>query len=131
MSMMLEHSPEALAEMVLKDLADNPRLRQQILSIGIPILMPDGERLLRGPVIKSLDSEHGWVDLTPENMSRWQERATALRVAIRTSRASESSSRIDRSYPAMMTWSEDDDIDVGEIAGWLFNNEERGRRGKD
>lgn len=131
MSMMLEHSPEALAEMVLKDLTDNPRLRQQILSIGIPILMPDGERLLRGPVIKSVDSEHGWVDLTPENMSRWQERATALRAAIRTSLASESSSRIDRSYPSMMAWSDDDDIDVGEIAGWLFNNEERGRRGKD
>jgi hypothetical protein len=127
----LEHSPEELARILLEDLTGDAGLRQQILSVGIPILMPDGERLMRGPVIKSADNEHGWVDLTPANMSRWQERATALQAAIKASQVTDSSSRIDRSYPSMRTWSEDDAIDVGEIAGWLFNYEELGRRGKD
>jgi hypothetical protein len=128
---MINHSPDELSGMLLKDLTDNAGLRQQILSIGIPILMPDGAHMMRGPVIKSGDSEHGWVDLTPANMSLWQERATALHTAIQAARGSDSSSRFDRSYRSMRTWSEDDHFDVGEIAGWLFNIEEQGRRGKD
>jgi len=117
--------------MLLKDLTENAGLRQHILSTGIPILMPDGAHLMRGPVIKSGDSEHGWVDLSPANMSRWQERATALHAAIQAARGSDSSSRFDRSYRSMRTWSDDDSFDVGEVAGWLFNIEEQGRRGKD
>lgn len=127
----LNHTPDELAEMLLKDLTENAGLRQQILSIGIPILLPDGAQMMRGPVIKSTDSEHGWVDLTPANMSRWQERATALQAAIQASHGSDTSSRFDRSYRSMRTWSEEDDFDVGEFAGWLFNYEEQGRRGKD
>lgn len=130
-SKVLDQAPEELARTLLEDVSADANLRQQILSIGIPILMPDGERLMRGPVIKSAESEHGWVDLTPANMSRWQARAAALQAAIKASAVSDSSSRLDRSYPSMRTWSEDDAIDVGEIAGWLFNYEERGRRGKD
>lgn len=125
------HAPEELSQLLLKDLTENAGLRQQILSTGIPILLPDGERLLRGPVIKSGDSENGWVDLTPANMSRWQGRTVALRAAIQASRSADSSSRFDRSYRSMRTWSEEEDFDVGEIAGWLFNYEEQGRRGKD
>jgi NAD(P)-dependent dehydrogenase (short-subunit alcohol dehydrogenase family) len=127
----VNHAPDGLARKLLHDLTDHPRLRQQILSIGIPILLPDGARLMRGPVIKSPDSDHGWVDLTPANMSRWQERLTALQAAIEASRSSGSGSRFDRSYRAMRTWTEDDAFDVGELAGWLFTYEEQGRRGKD
>jgi NAD(P)-dependent dehydrogenase (short-subunit alcohol dehydrogenase family) len=125
------HTPEELSQLLLKDLTEGASLRQQILSTGIPILLPDGERLMRGPVIKSGDSENGWVDLTPANMSRWQGRIVALRAAIQASRSTDSSSRFDRSYRSMRTWSKDEDFDVGEIAGWLFNYEEQGRRGKD
>ncbi len=127
----LNHAPDELSRMLLKDLTENAGLRQHILSTGIPILMPDGAHLMRGPVIKSGDSEHGWVDLSPANMSRWQERATALHAAIQAARGSDSSSRFDRSYRSMRTWSDDDSFDVGEVAGWLFNIEEQGRRGKD
>jgi NAD(P)-dependent dehydrogenase (short-subunit alcohol dehydrogenase family) len=126
----LDYEADELSRMLLKDLTENPDLRQHILSIGIPILMPDGQHIMRGPVIKSSDSDHGWVDLTPANMGRWQERAAALHAAIQAARGSDSSSRFERSYRSMRTWSEDDGFDVGEVAGWLFNVEEKGRRGK-
>ena len=38
--------------------------------------------------------------------------------------------RLDRAYPSARRWSDEDRFEVGEIAGWVFNNEERGRRGK-
>jgi hypothetical protein len=106
-------------------------LRQRILSIGIPILLPDGRGLLRGPSIKAQDAEHGWVDLRPENMAHWQVRLGALRAEIQMALAEpEASSRLDRAYPAAREWRDDDAFDVGEIAGWVFIREERGRRGK-
>lgn len=106
-------------------------LRQRILSIGIPILLPDGRGLLRGPAIKAQDAEHGWVDLRPENMAIWQERLGALRAEIQVALAEPgASSRLDRSYPSALEWREDDRFDEGEIAGWVFIHEERGRRGK-
>jgi NAD(P)-dependent dehydrogenase (short-subunit alcohol dehydrogenase family) len=60
-------------------------LRSDIVSIGIPILLPDGERLLRGPEVKVAPAEgrpadvgrlaaRGWVDLRPASWSEWKER---------------------------------------------------------
>jgi NAD(P)-dependent dehydrogenase (short-subunit alcohol dehydrogenase family) len=106
-------------------------LRQHIISIGIPIVAPDGERLLRGPSIKALDAQHGWVDLTASNMARWQARLQAIKAATQVLLDGDTSSRHDRTYPAMREWVDDDAFDVGEIVGWLFIHEEQGRRGKD
>ena len=92
--------------------------------------MADGTRLLRGPTIKATDAEGGWVDLTPANIARWQERLGALRGFLQTLAAGDSSSRLERAYPDAQTWSAGDSFDVGEIAGWLFLYEEMGRRGK-
>jgi NAD(P)-dependent dehydrogenase (short-subunit alcohol dehydrogenase family) len=127
----LERKPEELAAALEADIAGNGALRQRILSIGIPILLRDGERLLRGPSLKSQDAEHGWIDLRPANMARWQERLAALRADLQAALAdSEGSSRLDRSYPAALEWRQNDTFDVGEIAGWVFIHEDRGRRGK-
>lgn len=127
----LGRKPEDLAAALEADVAADSALRQQILSIGIPILLKDGERLLRGPSLKSQDAEHGWIDLRAANMGRWQERLAALRADLQLSLAdSESSSRLDRAYPAAIQWRQDDSFDVGELAGWVFIHEDRGRRGK-
>jgi NAD(P)-dependent dehydrogenase (short-subunit alcohol dehydrogenase family) len=127
----LERKPEELAAALEADIVGNGALRQRILSIGIPILLRDGERLLRGPSLKSQDAEHGWIDLRPANMARWQERLAALRAELQVALAdSEGSSRLDRSYPAALEWRQNDTFDVGEIAGWVFIHEDRGRRGK-
>jgi NAD(P)-dependent dehydrogenase (short-subunit alcohol dehydrogenase family) len=127
----LERKPEELAAALEADIVGDGALRQRILSIGIPILLRDGERLLRGPSLKSQDAEHGWIDLRPASMARWQERLAALRADLQVALAdSEGSSRLDRSYPAALEWRQDDTFDVGEIAGWVFIHEDRGRRGK-
>src|SRR5439155_17062628 len=56
-------------------------LRSHILSVGIPILAPDGERLYRGSVIvvpgDGADpreaAPRGWVDLRPAQFATWIE----------------------------------------------------------
>lgn len=117
---------DALASIVESDAA----LRQQVLSIGIPILLPNGQQILRGPTIKATNPDQGWVDLRPENMRHWQRRLKALDDYIDAGLAGDSSSTVDRGYPALRRWSRGDDLDVGELVGWLFSTEEAGRRGK-
>ncbi len=127
----LKRQPEALAASMAEEIARDASLRQRILSIGIPILLPDGQRLLRGPAIKSQNAEHGWVDLTPANLAHWQERLAALRAEVQMDLADrEASSRLDRAYPAALAWQDVDAFDEGEIAGWIFIHEEKGARGK-
>lgn len=126
----LERKPADLAAALERRLEISPALRQRILSIGIPVLLPDGRRLLRGPLLKSQDAEHGWVDLTPQNVERWQERVAGLRAFLRVIAQSPTGSGSDRVYPSAAAWSTEDTFDVGEVVGWLFVHEEKGRRGK-
>ncbi len=130
LSAAISGKPDEIAEEITQEVSQDPRLRQHILSIGIPILLSDGKRLLRGPVNKSPDAEHGWVDLTPANINRWQERLKMLRTSIQEKLAEDTSSQHDRAYPSAVAWRDDDTFDVGEIVGWLFTHQERGRRGK-
>src|SRR5216117_533665 len=80
-------------------------LRSHILSVGIPILAPDGERLYRGSVIvvpgDGADpreaAPRGWVDLRPAQFATWIKRAQEMvdQAERRGSRAAESGSDID------------------------------------
>ena len=107
-------------------------LRRRILSIGIPILLADGERLLRGPQIKSPDAHHGWVDLTPANMTLWQRRLRSMIETLEAELQSDSSSRSERSFTASRKWCpETGFFDIGEMAAWIMSYEEQGRRGKE
>ncbi|MDX1601392.1 MAG: hypothetical protein R3191_07775 [Anaerolineales bacterium] len=115
----------------LLELVDHDGLtRQHILSIGIPILLHDVERLLRGPVIKAQDADHGWVDLRPKNMMTWQSRLRDLKEHVERGLAADSSSQIDRDYPSLRSWGERDELNIGEVVGWLFSTEEMGKRDK-
>lgn len=126
----IHHSAEELSAQLLDLITHNHKLRQQIISIGIPILLPDGKSLLRGPVIKAREAAQGWVDLTTENMDRWRQRLEAMRAKVELGLGEDSSSRYDRSTPAEREWHADGAFDIGEIAGWLFIHEDQGRRGK-
>lgn len=129
-----------LTELITK----NADLRSQIISIGIPILLPDGKRLLRGPSIKiptfrgsttfeltdeniDLWAHDGWVDLRPQNMRVWKERIRAIFAAIDEIPEEETSSRFehDRRY-----WLEDKEVNIGKVVGWIFSEEEKGLRMK-
>jgi len=127
-----------------KLISENHQLRAQIISIGIPILMPDGKRLLRGPQIKippyrgadifELTSEKidywafsGWVDLRPENIRKWRDRMDKILAEIKSIPPDDTSSCFDHDRHF---WLQEEEIDIGKVAGWIFTREERGWRMK-
>ncbi|MCK5621556.1 MAG: short-chain dehydrogenase, partial [Alphaproteobacteria bacterium] len=128
----LAKAPAELARALEQRLRDDGALRRRILSIGIPILLPDGVSLLRGPAIKSSDAHHGWVDLTPDNMKIWQERIRAVREDAEADLAADTSSARDRLLGPAREWNPARDIlDIGEVVAWVLDREEGGRRLKD
>jgi len=110
-------------------------------SIGIPVLMPDGKTLLRGPRINvpellgrsttvalngdSVDvwARKGWVDLRPSNLKTWRERARRMVQARTDLRRAGSAAATIHSYM-------NDRFDIGEVVAWIFNNEMGGNRVK-
>ena len=110
-------------------------------SIGIPILLPDGATLLRGPRINvpevlghktsvpmsasSVDawSAKGWVDLRPRNIERWRDRARRMNQARTDLRVAGSAAATIQSYMS-------DKFEIGEVVAWVFNNEMGGHRVK-
>jgi len=136
---------DKLAEDTESLIVKDPNLRASILSIGIPILMKDGSRLLRGPEMKipayrgedrfdvtadSIDTwaKEGWVDLRPSNMEIWKRRMAAIFDEMESIPKADTSSQYerDRNY-----WLEDGEINPGKVAGWIFANEEHGLRMKN
>jgi hypothetical protein len=137
----LKHSATDIAAAAEKRLAKDSALLDQITSIGIPILLPDGESFWRGPFIAYPEAQaesqipvteqkfeqwvkRGWVDLRPENFKHWQKRIYKM-----AEKRREQLSRLDDGsviyskefYPS-------DNIRIGEIVGWIFNNEMEGFR---
>jgi len=71
------------AERLLRD--RDHGLRRQILTVGLPILLRDGESILRGetvvvlPDARGVETAHrGWVDLRPSNIAQWIRRAESI-----------------------------------------------------
>jgi NAD(P)-dependent dehydrogenase (short-subunit alcohol dehydrogenase family) len=116
----------ALADLV----RGTPELRQRILSIGVPILLPDGGSLLRGPLIRADNAESGWVDLTAPNMRRWQQRASRFEAMLETEDDADRSSFHNRAYQPATGWSADAPIPVGELVAWLLTHDQNGGRMK-
>lgn len=134
-----EISAAELSAQVATYARTNPTIHTAV-SIGIPVLMPDGSELLRGPKInipelkghaKSVrrfgESEidqwakKGWIDLRPENMARWQTRFRRMQTA-RQAVYAQGSAAVDReTYLG-------DGIEIGEVVAWIFNNEMGGSR---
>ncbi|HXX65134.1 MAG TPA: NAD-dependent epimerase/dehydratase family protein [Bacteroidota bacterium] len=129
----------------LNDLIEiDGQLRSQIISIGIPILLPDGRSMLRAASIKippprgeetlpvtpkAIDqwAHDGWVDLRETNMALWLKRFGEIARMVESLPAEETSSRImhNRDY-----WKNLAEIDPGKICGWIFTYEEKGKRMK-
>ncbi|MGK7909748.1 MAG: hypothetical protein AB4040_21285 [Synechococcus sp.] len=125
--------PLQLARACYEELVTVGELRTQAISVGIPILLPEGDRLLRGPTIKAGKAEQGWIDLRPENMRLWQERlAKILELATAEQQADGGmyASRFDRLFVDAATGQIRDSFDIGTVVGWLFSDEEQGFRMK-
>lgn len=139
----ISHTPEELSAKAYTLLEENPTLRSQMVSIGIPILLSDGDRLVRGSHIKippaklgatvdlndekrDLYAREGWVDLRSENMAVWQERLASIRKEAEGT-GDVTGSEPDRS-PAY--WDNFTTINEGRLAAWIFTCEEGGERVK-
>lgn len=134
----LNQTPEDIADCLYHSLLANEVMCQHITSIGLPILSPDGSRLIRGPRIRipeipgmdevPLNTESieawahkGWVDLRPQNFVTWQDRFDIMQHARQQLRGRGSAAVTREAYLH-------DRIVIGEIVGWIFNNEENGYR---
>jgi hypothetical protein len=134
-------SAEELSSKAQKVIESDDHLRSQMISIGIPVLMNDGKRLVRGPMIKIPPakvrtevplneqlindySREGWVDLRTENMQTWKDRFATIKSELAAAGDSTGSS-LDRS-PAY--WDDFTTINEGRMAAWIFATEEGGER---
>ena len=115
----------ARAERLVRE--QEPDLRRQILSVGIPILLSDGLSVLRGEVVvvapggKGAEiAPRGWVDLRPSNLAQWVKRAQ-LMVAEPARDGTGSSAAVNRIRAA-------DVILPARMAVWIFEHEDGGQR---
>ncbi len=145
MDEVINHSASFLASCVQENIRTDAKLRSEILSIGIPILLSDGKTLLRGPEMKipayrgsnelELNEENinrwageGWIDLRESNLKLWQKRLGKIKEEIESIPLDDTSSQYDRDREY---WTESAVIEPGKIVGWLFLSEEEGRRMKE
>jgi hypothetical protein len=122
---------------------DNSKLRSQMISIGIPVLLSDGKHLVRGRQIKIPPAKigietsladgrkdefarEGWVDLRPENMAIWKDRLKQVRAEVHKVDGI-SGSEPDRGSEY---WDNFTTINEGRLAAWIFMVEEGGERVK-
>jgi hypothetical protein len=144
MNDVMKTSPEVLSRKLSKKIASDGDLRSKIISIGIPILMPDGKTLLRGNDIKipayqgeneipitqkniNLWAHDGWVDLRVSNMKLWKSRLRQIFKMAEDIPVSDTSSRF---LNNSKYWSDFKEIVPGKLAGWIFSYEEKGMRMK-
>ena len=123
----------ALYEFVLRE----ENLRTTITSIGLPILSPEGDCLLRGPrinipesIYRELDvtpelidawARKGWVDLRPANFRVWKGRFERMQRTKHMLHTRGTSSVTMKTYLP-------ENIEIGAVVAWIFNNEDGGYR---
>lgn len=136
--------PEDLANEANKLIQSDNKLRSEMLSIGLVILLPDGNSYLRGknvkiPVRRTSDKlpmtdenieqwcYEGWVDLRPSNFQIWLERLARIKSQAEAIPEEETSSRF--TYTKEY-WNNFQQIEEGKIAAWIFEFEDAGWRFK-
>jgi hypothetical protein len=141
MTAVRDSTPEDVAATLDSLVRDNPRIASEVISVGIPILLPSGE-LLRGQRVivpseaddVAVTSERleswvrtGWVDLRPANCRSWIERFETIHDDILSKPPLDTSSRFLRNH---RFWAEDKGIQPGKLVGWILSTEEQGDRFK-
>lgn len=133
----LEADAADVAERLYRLVREDDTLRTTIVSIGLPILAPDGDTLIRGPRINIPESIYdevdlpaggvdawarkGWIDLRPENVEAWQARFRRMRQAQHRLHTQGTASISRETYLP-------DTIQIGAVVAWFFNNEREGFR---
>jgi hypothetical protein len=131
----VKRSAEQLSEETYARVREDERLRDSIVSVGFPVLTPDGRSLIRGPYIRIPEVKNdstasvpgpeaveawaakGWVDLRPQNMGRWRKRFETMGHKTERIRERGSAAFTREAYVS-------EQIHIGSVVGWIFNNEE-------
>ena len=138
LSAVLQQPSAALAAETFALVQSDTNLQRTITSVGLPILTPDGKALIRGPFIRipeapvtnsvplspaSIDqwAAKGWVDLRPANFDRWRGRFQRMQAEAQRVRGRGSAAVTREAYLS-------EEISIGAVAGWIFNNEAGGYR---
>lgn len=120
------------------------KLRAQMLSIGLAILLKDGKNYLRGTEVKipvrrantklEINEENvnqwcydGWIDLRISNFENWIQRLNTIMDQASKLPEDDTSSRFTFTK---YFWKNFDEINEGKIVGWIFENEDKGWRFK-
>lgn len=144
MKAVLKATPKEMSAKCASLIDQGSELRSRIISIGIPVLMPDGETLLRAKEIKippyrgeaslpikagSIDAwaYDGWVDLRVRNMESWKARFARIKKDVEEIPHGDSSSQFLRTKTY---WDGFETIEPGKLVGWIFSVEEHGARMK-
>jgi len=144
MKNVMKKSAKKLSSEIETLIKNDKDLRSAIISIGLPILMPDGKTLLRGNDIKippfrgenelPINKENintwaydGWIDLRVSNFETWKKRFTIIMDYVKQIPPNDTSSRYLRNE---QYWDYFEKINPGKIVGWIFTEEEKGLRMK-
>jgi NAD(P)-dependent dehydrogenase (short-subunit alcohol dehydrogenase family) len=128
------HDVEELASEAEALIRRDEDIRTRILSIGLPILLPDGATVLRGAEVKvrpgpgqPLDLEklveNGWVDLRISNWRKWIRRAGSILDEVVGEGGADAGSSSD-----IEGWQLTGQMRSGALAAWVFRVEEGGVR---
>lgn len=134
----ISESYDILADEILRLLQSEANIRETINSVGLPILTPDGRSLIRGPFIRIPEApgmnsieltpddadkwaSKGWIDLRPKNFERWQRRFIKMQRQSQQLRGRGSAAVNREAYTS-------NEIHIGAVVAWIFNNEDMGFR---
>jgi hypothetical protein len=140
----LQPSPEEVSQTLQREVEKDPERRSEAISLGIPILLGDGETLLfanRPQQDKRWEEDNWfikpesidrwafreWIDLRPKNMARWHEYFNGILREIKESvdDVNFSSDRGDSFW--RQNYEGKTIIEPGEIAAWIMLKENGGR----
>lgn len=135
---------EQLSQEAEKIILGDDKLRSQMLSIGLAVLLRDGRKYLRGMDMKipvrraetKLEINEtnvnqwcydGWIDLRKESFEEWIKRLNTIMTETDKLDENDTSSRYTFSK---YFWNNYEEINEGKIVGWVFENEDHGWRFK-
>lgn len=138
----LDDSNEEISSKLELFIRSNSIIRKEMLSIGLVVLLSNGNTYLRGkeviiPLQKNLhelpiNSENldkwcfdGWIDLRKENFQFWKNILKKIKNQSEQNIKEESGSfyQYDSAF-----WDNFETIDEGKIVAWIFENEDKGYR---
>ncbi len=129
----IELDPERTAQDTFALIQEDEDLRVGILTAGIPILTPGGDRVLRGPEVKVKPREgqeltdgvvsRGWVDLRSSNWQTWRNRVCNYRQEL-----SQAPRPDDGSISDLDVSGRSERIRPGALTAWILRTEDKGER---